>query len=93
MKPQALLDQTKTQEQALEIQRAQLQHALAVLLGRAVEGFPCLILGLPANLLDRRPDIAEAHRYIAAATAQIGVAKGGLLPAIFSDRRGRIREH
>ena len=40
MKPQALLDQTKTQEQALEIQRAQLQHALAVLLGAPWKAFP-----------------------------------------------------
>ena len=88
---EALLDQTQTQEQALEIQRAQLEHALAVLLGRTVEGFslpdqpstpapPAVPVGLPADLLDRRPDIAEADRYVAAATAQIGIAKAAYYP-------------
>jgi multidrug efflux system outer membrane protein len=88
---EALLDQTKTQQQALEMQRAQLEHALAVLSGRTVEGFslpdqpttpapPAIPVGLPADLLDRRPDIAEADRYVAAATAQIGVAKAAYYP-------------
>jgi multidrug efflux system outer membrane protein len=88
---EALLDQTQTQEQALEIQRAQLEHALAVLLGRTVEGFslpaqpttpapPAIPVGLPADLLDRRPDITEADRYVAAATAQIGIAKAAYYP-------------
>jgi multidrug efflux system outer membrane protein len=88
---EALLEQTKTQEQALEIQRAQLEHALAVLLGHTVEGFslpdqpttpapPAIPVGLPADLLIRRPDIAEADRYIAAATAQIGIAKAAYYP-------------
>jgi multidrug efflux system outer membrane protein len=88
---EALLEQTQTQQQALEIQRAQLEHALAVLLGRTVEGFslpsqpttpapPAIPVGLPADLLDRRPDIAEADRYVAAATAQIGIAKAAYYP-------------
>jgi multidrug efflux system outer membrane protein len=90
---QTLLDQTTAQKQALQIQRAQLQHAIAVLLGRTVEGFslpdqpsnptpPEIPLGLPSDLLARRPDIAEADRYVAAATAQIGVAKAAYLPQI-----------
>jgi multidrug efflux system outer membrane protein len=88
-----ILDETKAQEQALQIQRAQLQHAIAVLLGRTVEGFslpsqpsnplpPDIPAGLPSDLLERRPDIAEADRYVAAATAQIGIAKAAYFPQL-----------
>lgn len=90
---QTLLDQTKAQRQALQIQRAQLEHAIAVLLGRTVEGFslslhpsnpepPEIPVGLPSDLLERRPDIAEADRYVAAATAQVGVAKAAYFPQL-----------
>lgn len=90
---QTLLDQTISQKQALEIQRAQLEHGLAVLLGRTAEGFslpkspndsvpPQIPLGLPADLLERRPDIVEADRNVAAATAQIGVAKAAYFPQL-----------
>jgi outer membrane protein, multidrug efflux system len=86
-----LLDQTKAQAQALDVQRAQLEHAIAVLEGRAAsdsslpkapfDGLPPSIPpGLPSDLLARRPDIAEADRYVAAATAQIGVARTAYLP-------------
>jgi multidrug efflux system outer membrane protein len=86
-----LLDQTKAQAQALDVQRAQLEHAIAVLDGRAASDFslprapftgepPSIPPGLPADLLARRPDIAEADRYVAAATAQIGVARTAYLP-------------
>jgi outer membrane protein, multidrug efflux system len=90
---QTLLDQTISQEQALEIQRAQLEHGLAVLLGRTVEGFsvprspidavpPQIPIGLPGDLLERRPDIVEADRNVAATTAQIGVAKAAYFPQL-----------
>lgn len=86
-----LLDQTITQKQALQMQRDQLEHAIAVFLGRTVEGFslpdqpynptpPDIPIGLPSDLLERRPDIAEADRNVAAATAQIGVAKAAYFP-------------
>jgi len=86
-----LLDQTKAQAQALDVQRAQLEHAIAVLDGQAASDFslpkapftsepPSIPPGLPADLLARRPDIAEADRYVAAATAQIGVARTAYLP-------------
>jgi multidrug efflux system outer membrane protein len=88
-----LLDQTKAQAQALDVQRSQLEHALAVLTGRPASDFlqpknpfdglpPSIPPGLPADLLARRPDIAEADRYVAAATAQIGVARSEYLPNI-----------
>jgi multidrug efflux system outer membrane protein len=88
-----LLDQTTAQRQALQIQRAQLEHAIAVLLGRTVEGFslppqpsnptpPEIPVGLPSDLLQRRPDVAEADRFVAAATAQIGVAKAAYFPQL-----------
>lgn len=90
---QTLLDQTISQKQALEIQRAQLEHGLAVLLGRTAEGFslpkspndalpPQIPVGLPSDLLERRPDIVEADRNVAAATAQIGVAKAAYFPQL-----------
>jgi multidrug efflux system outer membrane protein len=90
---QTIFDQTTAQKQALEIQRAQLEHAIAVLLGRTVEGFslpdqpsnpapPTIPIGLPSDLLERRPDIAEADRNVAAATAQIGVAKAAYFPQL-----------
>ena len=90
---QTLLDQTKAQAQALDVQRAQLEHAIAVLVGKAASDFslpqsplnglpPAIPSGLPAELLARRPDIAEVERYVAAANADIGVAKTAALPHI-----------
>jgi multidrug efflux system outer membrane protein len=88
-----LLDQTGAEKQALQIQRAQLEHALAVMLGRTVESLsipklpdnplpPEIPVGLPADLLRRRPDISEADRNVAAATARIGIAKAAYFPQI-----------
>jgi outer membrane protein, multidrug efflux system len=88
-----LLDQTKAQAQALDVQRSQLEHAIAVLDGRAAPDFslpkapfsglpPSVPPGLPSDLLARRPDIAEADRFVAAATAQIGVARAAYLPQL-----------
>ena len=87
------LDQTQAQAQALDIQRAQLEHAIAVLDGRPASEFslprspfdglpPSIPPGLPADLLERRPDIAEADRYVAAATARIGIARTAYLPQL-----------
>jgi multidrug efflux system outer membrane protein len=95
---QTLLNQTKAQAQALDVQRAELEHSIAVLEGKAASDFsiprnplpccsgaalpPVIPSGLPAELLARRPDIAEVERYVAAANAQIGVAKTAALPHI-----------
>lgn len=88
-----LLDETRASKQTLLISRAQSEHAIAVLLGRTVESFsiptqpddprpPSIPIGLPAELLQRRPDVLEADRNVAAATAQIGVAKAAYFPQL-----------
>src|SRR5207245_7145989 len=90
---ETLLNQTKAQAEALDVQRSQLEHAIAVLEGEAASDFsiprsplsglpPAVPSGLPAELLARRPDIAEVERYVAAANAEIGVAKTAALPHI-----------
>jgi len=84
-----------TQAQRIEAQssRAQLEHALAVLLGRPPGLFslpptatlpeaPDAPVQLPSNLLERRPDIAAAERRVAAANAQVGVARAAFFPAL-----------
>lgn len=92
---QALAQLKTTQAQAMElgVQRAQLEHAIAVLLGRAPASFsvptgplpgavPVTPPGLPSALLERRPDVAGAERRIAAANAQIGVARAAYFPSL-----------
>jgi NodT family efflux transporter outer membrane factor (OMF) lipoprotein len=77
----------------LGVQRAKLEHAIAVLIGKtpaslsiAQDGLnlepPVIPLNLPSELLERRPDIAAAERKIAAANAQIGVAKAAYFPTL-----------
>jgi multidrug efflux system outer membrane protein len=88
-----ILDQTRASIEALHIQRAQSEHAIAELLGRPVAGFsiaetdalgnpPTIPAGVPASMLARRPDIASVERSAAAASAQIGVAKAAYLPTL-----------
>lgn len=78
---------------ALERSRAQLEHGLAVLLGKPPASFslaaaplatemPSIPAGLPSSLLERRPDIAAAQRSMAAANARIGVAKSAFFPLL-----------
>jgi NodT family efflux transporter outer membrane factor (OMF) lipoprotein len=84
-----------TQAQALDtgVLRAQLEHAIAVLLGASPAEFglppevikakiPSIPTGLPSELLERRPDIASAERRMAAANAQIGVARAAFYPSL-----------
>ena len=77
----------------LELQRAQLENALAVLCGQTSSSFslaettrlyrpPIIPIGLPADLLERRPDVAEAERSMAAASEGIGIAKAAFFPSI-----------
>lgn len=95
---QAETQLNSTQAQALDlgVQRAQLEHAIALLLGKAPADFalppsaglpglpdlPEIPAGLPAALLERRPDVAAAERRAAAANAQIGVAQAAFFPAL-----------
>ncbi len=84
-----------TQAQAIDatIARAQFEHAIAVLIGKApadfsimpqplAAKFPDIPLTVPSQLLERRPDIAAAERSVASANAQIGAAQAALFPAL-----------
>ena len=84
-----------TQAQAIDlgVQRAQFEHAIAVLIGRPPASLslapadppatlPAIPAGLPSTLLERRPDIASAERQVAAANAQIGVARAAFFPTL-----------
>jgi NodT family efflux transporter outer membrane factor (OMF) lipoprotein len=90
---EAQLKSTQAQAIDLEAQRAQLEHAIAVLLGKAPANFslaaaqsvpklPALPDALPSELLERRPDIAAAERRMAQANAQIGVATAAFFPTL-----------
>jgi len=87
------LDLTRAQATDLGIQRAQLEHAIAMLLGKPASSFsiatnslaakPVAIpFGVPSQLLERRPDVAAAERRVAEANAQIGVARAAYFPTI-----------
>jgi len=89
----SLLQTTLAQATALGIARAQYEHAIAMLVGQPASTFsltpkpqhdrpPLIPLGLPAQLLERRPDIAAAERAVAEANASIGVAKAAYYPTI-----------
>lgn len=91
--PQALVDSTLTQVDVLKRQRAQFEHAIATLTGTPAPLFslarqdnvvqpPAVPIGLPSDLLERRPDVASAERAMAAANAQIGVANAAFYPSI-----------
>ncbi len=93
-----------TQAQAIDtgVQRAQLEHAIAVLIGKlpselSIAPVPLAVtmprvpLGLPSELLERRPDVAAAERRAAAANAQIGVAKAAYFPSLTLSASGGFR--
>jgi NodT family efflux transporter outer membrane factor (OMF) lipoprotein len=90
---EAQLKSTQAQALDAQVQRAQLEHAIALLIGkppseltiaRATPNwtFPEVPPGLPSELLERRPDVAAAERNVAAANAQIGVAEAAFFPAL-----------
>jgi len=90
---QALLDASATQLELLQNQRAQFEHAIATLIGTPAPSFtlapvaaapplPMLPVGVPSDLLQRRPDVASAERAMAAANARIGVARAAYFPSI-----------
>jgi NodT family efflux transporter outer membrane factor (OMF) lipoprotein len=90
---EAQLMSTRSQALDATVTRAQLEHAIAVLIGKAPADFsiaplpldltiPAAPSALPSELLERRPDIAAAERRMAAANAQIGVAEALYYPSV-----------
>lgn len=87
------LEAARAQAINLGVQRAQLEHAVAVLAGQPPSALslanapltakpPPIPVGIPSELLERRPDIANAERQVAAANAKIGVAKAAYFPTL-----------
>ncbi len=90
---QTQLDTTTAQETDIDVERAQYEHAIAVLLGKPPAEFslaaeslraqpPVIPVGLPSQLLERRPDIAAAERRIEEANEQIGIARAAFFPTV-----------
>ena len=96
---EAQLRAAQAQDTNLGILRAQYEHAIAVLIGQPASTFslpsnaltislPAIPVGVPSELLERRPDIASAERSVAQANAEIGVAKAAYFPTILLNASG-----
>jgi NodT family efflux transporter outer membrane factor (OMF) lipoprotein len=90
---QTQLDTTRVQDTDVTVQRAQFEHAIAILIGKPPAEFtlaaaplnnqpPSIPIGLPSELLQRRPDIAAAERRVAEANQQIGIARAAYFPTV-----------
>ncbi|HEX2541327.1 MAG TPA: efflux transporter outer membrane subunit [Caldimonas sp.] len=90
---QALLSTTLTQLELLRRQRGPFEHAIATLTGTPAPSFrlapditelvpPAVPVGVPSDVLERRPDVASAERAMAAANAQVGIARAAYYPSI-----------
>ena len=88
-----LLDSTISQAALVQESRAQYEHAIAVLVGQAASNFtvtvaplktnpPAVPLGVPSDVLERRPDIATYERDVATANARVGLARTAFYPHI-----------
>ena len=93
LQSQTQLANAEADDAGLVRQRAQLEHAIAVLVGQAPGNFslaraawnpsvPDVPVGVPSTLLQRRPDIAAAERRVAVANEQIGIARSAYYPSL-----------
>jgi NodT family efflux transporter outer membrane factor (OMF) lipoprotein len=88
------LDGAQVQDTDIAVMRAQYEHAIAILIGKPPAGFsitpapqtalklPVIPIGVPAVLLERRPDIAAGERRVAEANDQIGIARAAFFPSL-----------
>src|ERR1700678_3288962 len=88
------LDGAQVQDTDITVARAQFEHAIATLIGKPPAGFsitpapqtalklPVIPIGVPAVLLERRPDIAAGERRVAEANDQIGIARAAFFPSL-----------
>jgi NodT family efflux transporter outer membrane factor (OMF) lipoprotein len=91
---QTQLDGAQVQDTDIAVMRAQYEHAIAILIGKPPAGFsitpapqtalklPVIPIGVPAVLLERRPDIAAGERRVAEANDQIGIARAAFFPSL-----------
>jgi NodT family efflux transporter outer membrane factor (OMF) lipoprotein len=90
---QTQLEQTRAQSTDIGVQRAQFEHAIAILLGKAPSEFsiptavtplrpPVIPVGVPSQLLERRPDIASAELRVMEANEQVGLTKIAFYPTV-----------
>ena len=90
---QTQLDTTRVQDTDIEVMRSQYEHAIAILTGKPPAEFaiapetrpfepPAIPVGLPSQLLERRPDIAAAERRVAEANEGIGIARAAYFPSL-----------
>ena len=95
------LEAAQAQDTNLGIARAQYEHAIAILLGQSPSSFSLASasrnvhflyshLGVPAELLERRPDIAASERAMASANAQIGIARAAYFPNVLLSATGGL---
>ncbi|HEY0760619.1 MAG TPA: efflux transporter outer membrane subunit [Acidisarcina sp.] len=96
---ETLLESTRAQDTEIDVARSQFEHAIATLAGEPASTFslppavppmqlPGVPLGVPSQLLERRPDISASERRMQAANAQIGVAKSAYYPNVAIDAAG-----
>jgi NodT family efflux transporter outer membrane factor (OMF) lipoprotein len=96
---QTQLDDARVQATDILVFRAQYEHAIAVLTGKPPSEFalppapfntepPPIPVGLPSQLLERRPDIAAVERRVAAANEQIGIARAAYFPTLVLSATG-----
>jgi NodT family efflux transporter outer membrane factor (OMF) lipoprotein len=90
---QTQLDTARVQDTDIGAERAQYEHAIAVLIGKPPAAFrlpasplnlqpPDIPVGVPSQLLERRPDVASAERRVAEANEQIGIARAAYYPTV-----------